>query len=153
MTRLDFPDTQNADESKFADRTIARRHCIGRRRDMVIFDFTRFGLRVPAVLVSPLIAAGTVFRATVGRIDHTSVLKTISERSQTDPLTQRDQAAASLGDVLTLDEPRASDDDPLKGVAAPVSSTPSKRVDALQARQTPRRTRRCPAAAQRAGLL
>src|ERR1700751_5482985 len=27
------------------------------------FDFTRFGLRVPAVLVSPLIAEGTVFRA------------------------------------------------------------------------------------------
>src|SRR5262249_18449267 len=26
------------------------------------FDFTRFGVRVPAVLVSPLIAKGTVFR-------------------------------------------------------------------------------------------
>ncbi len=26
------------------------------------FDFTRFGLRVPTVLVSPLIAPGTVFR-------------------------------------------------------------------------------------------
>lgn len=34
------------------------------------FGFTRFGVRVPAVLVSPLIGAGTVYRATQGRIDH-----------------------------------------------------------------------------------
>jgi hypothetical protein len=54
------------------------------------FDFTRFGVRVPAVLVSPLIAAGTVYRAAKGRIDHTSVLKTIHERWDTDPLTQRE---------------------------------------------------------------
>jgi phospholipase C len=32
------------------------------------FDFTRFGVRVPAVLVSPLIPAGTVFRVP-GRVD------------------------------------------------------------------------------------
>ena len=31
------------------------------------FDFTRFGVRVPAVIVSPLIAAGTVLRAPAGR--------------------------------------------------------------------------------------
>jgi phospholipase C len=30
------------------------------------FDFTRFGVRVPAVIVSPLIPAGTVFRAPAG---------------------------------------------------------------------------------------
>ncbi|HEX4182717.1 MAG TPA: alkaline phosphatase family protein [Caulobacteraceae bacterium] len=83
------------------------------------FDFTRFGVRVPAVLVSPLIAAGTVFRAASGRIDHTSVLKTISERWGTAPLTKRDQAAASLADVLTLAKART--DDPLNGVAVPVS--------------------------------
>jgi len=97
------------------------------------FDFTRFGLRVPAVLVSPLIAAGTVYRAASGRIDHTSVLKTIQERWGTEALTQRDRAAASLADVLTLHKPRTADDDPLKGVAVPVSgvhhpnaATPSK---------------------------
>lgn len=84
------------------------------------FDFTRFGVRVPAVLVSPLIAQGTVFRATQGRIDHTSVLKTIHERWQTRPLTQRDQAAASLAEVLTLK--RARTDDPLKDVTVPSSN-------------------------------
>lgn len=83
------------------------------------FDFSRFGLRVPAVLVSPLIAAGTVFRGS-GPIDHTSVLATISERWGTEPLTARDRAAASLGDVVTLASPRT--DDPLSGVVAPVSS-------------------------------
>jgi phospholipase C len=84
------------------------------------FDFTRFGVRVPAVLVSPLIPAGTVFRAAQGRIDHTSVLKTISERWGTAPLTNRDRAATSLADVFTLAKPR--DDDPLDGAAVPVSN-------------------------------
>ena len=44
------------------------------------FDFTRFGVRVPAVLVSPLIAPGTVFRAPAGSapLDHTSILKTVA---------------------------------------------------------------------------
>ena len=102
------------------------------------FDFTRFGLRVPAVLVSPLIAAGTVFRGS-GPIDHTSVLKTLQERWGVDPLTARDKAAGSLADVLTLEQPRT--DDPLSGVAVPSSqehhpqaSTPSK-IDMIQAKR------------------
>jgi phospholipase C len=92
------------------------------------FDFKRFGVRVPAVLVSPLIAAGTVSRG-AGPIDHTSVLKTIQERWGTASLTARDAAAASLADVLTLAQPRT--DDPLAGVAppaavaAPVDTRPS----------------------------
>ena len=100
------------------------------------FDFKRLGVRVPAVLVSPLIKSGTVFRPK-GLVDHTSVLKTISERWKTAALTERDKAAASLGDVLTLKVARK--DDPLKGVVAPVSnghhpnsSTPSK-IDKLHA--------------------
>lgn len=84
------------------------------------FDFRRFGVRVPAVLVSPLIKEGTVFRAANGTIDHTSILKTIHERWGTAPLTGRDKAAPSLAPVITLTEPRT--DDPIKGVAIPVSS-------------------------------
>jgi len=84
------------------------------------FDFTRFGVRVPAVLVSPRIAPGTIFRAARGTIDHTSVLKTLALRWNLEPLTQRDKAAPDLGDVLTLAAPRV--DDPLQGVAVPVSS-------------------------------
>jgi len=59
------------------------------------------------------------------------------ERWGTEPLTARDRAAASLGDVLTLAKPR--DDDVLAGVVVPVSSghhpsssTPS-RIDRLHA--------------------
>jgi phospholipase C len=84
------------------------------------FDFTRFGIRVPALLISPRIVPGTVFRARRGTIDHTSVLKTIELRWGLDALTARDKAAPDLGDALTLAEPRT--DDPLVGVQIPVSS-------------------------------
>ena len=85
------------------------------------FDFTRYGVRVPAVLVSPLIPAGTVFRVPPGQIplDHTSVLKTIETRWVLPALTRRDAAAPDVGDALTLAAPRT--DDPLAGVAVPVS--------------------------------
>jgi phospholipase C len=83
------------------------------------FDFTRFGPRVPTVLVSPLIAAGTVFRVAAGAtpLDHTSILKTIETRWNLAALTARDAAASAVGDVLTLTQPRT--DDPLKGVTVP----------------------------------
>jgi phospholipase C len=86
------------------------------------FDFARFGVRVPALLISPRIAAGTVFRAKRGVIDHTSVLKTIEELWGLDPLTERDKAAPDLGDVLTLATSRT--DDPLKNVPIPFSKSP-----------------------------
>jgi phospholipase C len=85
------------------------------------FDFKRFGVRVPAVLVSPLIAAGTVFRVPGGStpLDHTSLLKTLEVRFGLPALTARDAAAPDFGNVLTLKTPRA--DDPLAGVVVPVS--------------------------------
>jgi phospholipase C len=91
------------------------------------FDFTRFGVRLPALLISPLIAPGTVFRAASGEIDHTSVLKTIEERWKLGPLTARDAAAPSLGDTLTLEVPRT--DDPLTGVVAPTSGLRHPKLD------------------------
>ncbi|MFF6946942.1 alkaline phosphatase family protein, partial [Streptomyces lavendulae] len=86
------------------------------------FDFTRFGPRVPTVLVSPLIEPGSVFRVPDGSVplDHTSVLKTVEERWNLPALTARDRAAPGFGEVLTLDEPR--DDDPLAGVVAPTTA-------------------------------
>jgi phospholipase C len=74
------------------------------------FDFTRFGVRVPAVLVSPLIPAGTVFRVPGPTpLDHTSVLKTIQTRWGLPALTARDAAAPDVGDVLRLTAPRTTD--------------------------------------------
>ncbi len=87
------------------------------------FDFTRFGPRVPTVLVSPLIEAGTVFRVPEGAtpLDHTSILKTVQTRWGLAPLTARDAAAVDVGAAITLTAPRA--DDVLAGVTVPVSGT------------------------------
>jgi phospholipase C len=110
------------------------------------FDFTRFGVRIPALLVSPRIAAGTVFRAKRGTMDHTSLLKTLGLRWNLDPLTARDKAAPDLGDALTLSSPRT--DDPLQGVQVPVpnvahpnSSQPSviEKIHAAKVSQLPLR--------------
>jgi phospholipase C len=84
------------------------------------FDFTRYGVRLPALLISPRIEAGTVFRVKNGVIDHTAVLKTIETRWGLAALTERDKAAPSLGDVLTRATPRT--DNPIDGVAAPTSA-------------------------------
>jgi phospholipase C len=86
------------------------------------FDFKRFGVRVPAVLISPLIAPGTVFRVPAGTmpLDHTSILKTLEKRWSLPALTARDAAAPDVGDVLSLKTART--DDPLKGVKVPEAS-------------------------------
>jgi phospholipase C len=86
------------------------------------FDFTRFGPRVPTVLVSPLIAAGTVFRVAANAmpLDHTSILKTVEKRWNLPSLTARDAAAVDVGAALTLTTART--DDPLAGVVVPVAA-------------------------------
>ena len=100
------------------------------------FDFTRFGVRVPAVLVSPLIPAGTIYRVPAGSmpIDHTSVLKTIELRWGLPALTARDAAAPDLGGVLTLSAART--DDPLAGVSAPAASGPNPAAGEVSQLQT-----------------
>jgi len=86
------------------------------------FDFRRFGVRVPAIVVSPWIAPGTVFRPPAGSapLDHTSILATVERRFGLPALTARDQAAADLGGVLTESSPRT--DNPLSGVQPPPPS-------------------------------
>jgi phospholipase C len=90
------------------------------------FDFKRFGVRVPTVLISPLIPAGTVFRVAAGSmpLDHTSILKTIERRWHLDALTARDAAAQDVGAVLTLATART--DDPLQGIRVPAATLPAK---------------------------
>jgi phospholipase C len=93
------------------------------------FDFTRFGPRVPTVLVSPLISAGTVFRVPAGAmpLDHTSILKTVGTRWKLPSLTARDAAAQDVGSVLTLAVART--DDPLAGVVVPVAAPQNLNTD------------------------
>jgi phospholipase C len=76
------------------------------------FKFDRYGPRVPAVLVSPYIRPGTVFRSSSAAVeyDHTSILATIRDWlsiPKSKMLRSRRVAKApTLFDVLTLDEPR-----------------------------------------------
>ena len=80
-----------------------------------MFDFDRYGVRVPAVLISPYIPPGTKFRA-AGAVpcDHTSVIATLRKRFPElgPPLTDRDGAAPDLGAVLSLPTPSNDGPDP-----------------------------------------
>lgn len=77
------------------------------------FQFDRFGVRVPAIFISPYIAPGTVLRAP-GAVpfDHTSMLRTICQRWNLDPFTDRDRAASDFGSVCALSEAEARRDTP-----------------------------------------
>ncbi|HEX3447203.1 MAG TPA: alkaline phosphatase family protein, partial [Isosphaeraceae bacterium] len=75
------------------------------------FRFNRFGVRVPTILVSPWIQAGTVFRSTTNvPFDHTSILATLRDwLAIPDQLmlpSKRVQAAPTFGDVLNLSQVR-----------------------------------------------
>jgi phospholipase C len=72
------------------------------------FLFNRFGLRVPAVMVSPWIEAGTICRpAGETPFDHTSIIATVRKLCGLhEALTERDKAAPDLGCALTLATPR-----------------------------------------------
>ncbi len=63
-------------------------------------DCTRYGFRVPAVIVSPYARPGYVCSQT---LDHTSVLKLIEQKWNLPPLTRWDAAAESPLDALDLD--------------------------------------------------
>lgn len=67
------------------------------------FNFDLYGVRVPAVIISPLIPPGKVDKTLY---DHSSVLKTVEELFGLNPLTQRDAAANSLVPLLSLATPR-----------------------------------------------
>jgi phospholipase C len=68
-----------------------------------VFDFTRLGLRVPAVLVSPWIARGVVDST---RYQHTSIFATLRDLYGIGTLTKRDAEAKSFASVLSLKSPR-----------------------------------------------
>jgi len=73
------------------------------------FAFDLYGSRVPAVIVSPYIAAGSFLRAPRGfpPYDHTSVIATLRQCFNLgDPLTDRDRYAPDLSIVLTLPDDR-----------------------------------------------
>jgi len=82
------------------------------------FDFTRYGVRVPTIVISSYVQPGTVFRAPANpkvpnppQYDHTSILATLRDWLQLnprDPFFQnpRVRQAPTLAQVLDLDSPR-----------------------------------------------
>lgn len=98
------------------------------------FNFDQYGVRVPAVIVSPLIPPGTVCSC---QHDHTSVLKTVEQLFLLPALTDRDAAANSLVTLLTLTTPRTDCPTsltiaapPLKAAGRVVSAVDLARIDA-----------------------
>ena len=75
------------------------------------FAFDRIGLRVPAIIVSPWIAKGSVEHR---QLQHTSVIKTVREMfGLGGPLNHRDNSAQSFADLFEkLNQPRAPEDMP-----------------------------------------
>ena len=74
------------------------------------FDFTRLGVRVPAVMVSPYIKAGTVIGTADNTFyDHSSIIATARKLFlpdwQNTSLTNRDKNAATFDQVLNLATP------------------------------------------------
>lgn len=80
---------------------------VGSKYNKYGFTFRQLGVRVPAVVVSPRIARGTIDHRLY---DHSSIPKTIEMAFGLKSLTQRDAAANSAGALLTL--PAARNDTP-----------------------------------------
>ena len=75
--------------------------------DVTPFAFDRYGVRVPAVIVSPYVRPGTVLRPPGATpFDHTSIIKTLRKRFDLGPaLSQRDEAAPDLEPALAFGQP------------------------------------------------
>jgi phospholipase C len=118
------------------------------------FGFNRYGPRVPAILVSPYIAAGTVLRpegfaynAVSGGItttngttpfDHTSVIKTVIEVFNTEQtnITERDLNAPSLLSALTLTSSNMNSPGPVAVPAPPAVPVTNVVSDLVQIFET-----------------
>jgi phospholipase C len=104
------------------------------------FVFNTYGVRVPAVLVSPYIPPGSKIRPPQNAdgfttpFDHTSIIKTLRELFDLGvALTARDEAAPSLVSALSLAAP--NNDGP--AWIAPTLVTPSPDVVSARATATP----------------
>ena len=89
------------------------------------FGFDRYGVRVPAVIVSPYVAPGTIFgKSSAVPFDHTAIIATVRKRlGISGALTARDAQAPDLDSVLTLRRP--TNLGPLRLKALPYAPSPA----------------------------
>ena len=87
------------------------------------FDFTRLGVRVPAVMVSAYTQKGAVIGTDAGnassRFDHTSIPATVIKLFGLRSLTKRDRLANTLDIALNLNAPRLSSSEALTTLPDP----------------------------------
>jgi phospholipase C len=83
------------------------------------FDFTRLGVRVPSLIVSPFAPRGGTFRPQDGGfLDHTALIATVLRQRGLPALTARDGAAADVWAALSEAAPRTDDETTVKQVSA-----------------------------------
>jgi phospholipase C len=95
------------------------------------FKFDRYGVRVPAVIVSPYVKPGTILRPP-GPVpyDHTSIIATLRKRFPAlgGALTQRDAVAPDIENALALQTP--ANKGPPRVQALPYAPTPAAAAEA-----------------------
>lgn len=89
------------------------------------FGFDVYGVRVPAVVISPLVPRNLVDHRTY---DHTSILATIEHAFGINPLTARDAAARSLLNLASLPQARTDAPATLPDPAGSTVATPTSRA-------------------------
>ncbi len=99
-------------------------------------EFRRYGVRVPAIVVSPLVEKASVAHQTI--FDHTSLIKTILARfcrkdGKIPDMGQRVSQAEHLGGLLVRDTPRTD----IAGYDTPVERVESWRNALAQPRYAP----------------
>lgn len=114
------------------------------------FNFDMYGVRVPAVVVSPLIPAGTVSHTVY---DHTSVLATLQSIFGMSSLTNRDRAAKSVLDLLSRSVPRTDCPMTLPDAVADTPVTPVVAAAETEAAGGVRQNAALPAAGNVHGFL
>jgi phospholipase C len=93
------------------------------------YDFTRYGVRVPAILVSPYVGNGIFSEL----LDHTSLLKYLQDKWALNDLGDRTAKANTFKDVITAG-PRS--DAPVRVDSLTISVTATPAVDALNEHQS-----------------
>jgi len=94
------------------------------------FDFKQYGLRVPAVIVSPLIQQGTVDHTVY---DHASVAATMERLFNFPSMTDRDAGANDLRHLLSLPTPRTDCPTQLNPPAPPALARAPMTTDEIAA--------------------
>jgi phospholipase C len=98
------------------------------------FTFEQYGVRVPAVIVSPLIPKGVVDHTLY---DHSSVLATVETLYGVPPLTDRDKEAHDVIGLLSRPSPRTDCPTTLKGPAPAAAEPPVPRATRSQLDREP----------------